>query len=110
MQEEEEEEEEEDAELEVHPTVEQTQDSPSGIALEANPLPLATLIIDGESSQVKYIMETSDAFNDKDNILVMKLPAADTKALQPNDVMKGFQILHEFLRSAKSMEMNLDNV
>ncbi len=52
-------------------------------------------------------MELTDSFNESDNIVVLKLPAACSKIQQPNDVMKGFQILHAYLSSAKFKALDI---
>lgn len=64
-------------------------------------MPFSVLFIDGESTQVNFLMELTDSFNESDNIVVLKLPAACSKTQQPNDVMKGFQIIHGYLSSSK---------
>ncbi len=73
-------------------------------------LPLAVLFIDGEGPHVKFLLENSEVFTEEDNILVIKLPAACSKTQQPNDVMKSYQVLHQYFRSRKYKRLNFDDI
>ncbi len=74
------------------------------------PLPLVVLFIDGEGPHVKFLLEYPEIFSEEDNILVIKLPAACSKTQQPNDVMKSYQVLHQYFRSRKYKKLDLDNI
>lgn len=69
------------------------------------------LLLDGETNNLASLMrEFVDlGYNADDMIELIKLSAACSKTIQPNDKMKGFMILHQFYLSQKFKRMSLDD-